>query len=123
MRRLGGSSYKLAETQRPRLAREGLGKQPLLPSEKEARGSYKEPGELLIALSLRAEARGPFLQPLTPRGSEKCDKKGAEPVTVQGFEGWTTEGFDSHPRTTESWTTMGEPVYGRGPSKRSPGMP
>ena len=36
---------------------------PLLPSEKEARGSYKKPGELLIALSLRAEARGLFLQP------------------------------------------------------------
>ena len=62
MQRLGGSSCNLAETQRPRLAREGLGKQPLLPSEKDARGSNKKPGELLTALSLRAEARGLFLQ-------------------------------------------------------------
>ena len=36
----------------------GLGKQPLLPNEKDARGSHKKPGELLTALSLRAEARG-----------------------------------------------------------------
>ena len=50
--------------------------------------------------------------------SEKSNKKGAEPVTVQGFEGWTTEGFDSHPRTTESGTTMGEPALGRDPSRR-----
>ena len=56
MRRLGGSSCNLAETQRPRLAHEGLGKQPLLPNEKDARGSYKKPEELLTALSLRAEA-------------------------------------------------------------------
>ena len=55
--------------------------------------------------------------------SEKCDKKGAEPITVQGFEGWTPEGFDSRPRTTESGTAMGGPVHGQGPSKRSPGMP
>ena len=63
VRRLGGSSYNLAETQRPKLAREGLSKQPLLLSEKDARGSHKKPGELLIALSLRVEARGLFLQP------------------------------------------------------------
>ena len=55
--------------------------------------------------------------------SEKRNKKGVEPVTVQGFEGWTTEGFDSRPRTTESGTTMGEPVHGHGLSKRSLGMP
>ena len=55
--------------------------------------------------------------------SEKSNKKGTEPVTVQGFEGWTTEGFDSHPRTTESRITMGEPVHGHGPTKRSLGMP
>ena len=41
--------------------RGGSAKQPLLPSEKDARGSYKKPGELLTALSLRAEARGLFL--------------------------------------------------------------
>ena len=63
MRRLGGSSYNLAETQWPKLAHEGLGKQPLLPNEKDARGSYKKSGELLIALSLRVEAWGLFLQP------------------------------------------------------------
>ena len=68
MQRLGGSSCNLTETQRPRLAHEGLDKQPLLPNEKDARGSYKKPGELLIALSLRAEARGLFLQTL-PRPS------------------------------------------------------
>ena len=123
MWRLGGSSYNLAETQRPRLAREGLGKQPLLPSKKDVRGSHKKPGELLIALSLHAEARGLFLQPLTPRGSKKHDEKGTEPVTVQGFEGWATKGFDSRLRTTELGTTMGEPVHGRGPSKRLLGMP
>ena len=31
--------------------------------------------------------------------SEKSNKKGAEPVTVQGFEGWALEGLDNHPRT------------------------
>ena len=87
------------------------------------RGSYKKPGELLIALSLRTEARGLFLQPLTPRGSEKRDEKGTEPVTVQGFEGWATKGFDSRPRTTESGTTMGKPVHGRGPSRQLLGVP
>ena len=35
---------------------------PLLPSEKEARGSYKKPGEPLTALSLQAEAKGLFPQ-------------------------------------------------------------
>ena len=38
--------------------------------------------------------------------------KGIEHVTVQGFEGWAPEGFDSHPRATESVTTMGEPAHG-----------
>ena len=61
VQRLGGSSCNLAETQRPRLAHKGLGKQPLLPNEKDARGSYKKPGELLTALLLRAEARELFL--------------------------------------------------------------
>ena len=69
MWRLGGSPYKLAEAQRPSLALDGLSKQPLLPNEKDARGSYKKPGELLTALSLRAEARGLFLQTL-PRPSD-----------------------------------------------------
>ena len=41
----------------------GLGKQPLLPNKKDARGSHKKSGELLIALSLRAEARELFLRP------------------------------------------------------------
>ena len=40
---------------------QGLGKQPLRPSEKDVRGSYKKPEELLMALSLHAEARGLFL--------------------------------------------------------------
>ena len=69
MQRLGGSSYNLAETQRPKLAHEGLSKQPLLPNKKDARGSHKKPGELLTALSLRAEARGLSLQTL-PRPSD-----------------------------------------------------
>ena len=45
--------------------------------------------------------------------------KGIEPVTVQGFEGWAPEGFDSRPRATESGTTTGEPIRGRDPSKRN----
>ena len=46
----------------PARTRGGSAKQPLLPSKKDARGSYKKLGELLMALSLRAEARGLFLQ-------------------------------------------------------------
>ena len=42
--------------------RGGSANKPLLPNEKVARGSYKKLGELLTALSLRAEARGLFLQ-------------------------------------------------------------
>ena len=40
----------------------GLGKQPLLLNEKDARGSHKKLGEPLTALSLCAEAKGLFLQ-------------------------------------------------------------
>ena len=42
--------------------RGGSANKPLLPNEKEARGSCKKPGELLTALLLRAEARELFLQ-------------------------------------------------------------
>ena len=56
-------------------------------------------------------------------GSEKRDEKSTEPITAQGFKGWAPEGFDSHPKTTESGTAMGEPVHGQGSSKRSLGMP
>ena len=90
-------------------------------------GSANNP---LTALSLRAEARGLLLHSRQGQATqarthtfEKSNKKGAKPITVQGFEGWTTEGFDSRPRTTESGTTMGEPVHGCGPSKRSLEMP
>ena len=44
-------------------ARGDSANKPLLPNEKVARGSYKKPGEPLTALSLRAEAKGLFLQP------------------------------------------------------------
>ena len=46
-------------------------------------------------------------------------KKGTEPATVQRFEGWAIYGLDSRLRTTESGTTMGEPVHGRDPNKRN----
>ena len=73
-------------------------------------GRTKKTGKLLIALLLRAEARGLFLQPsrgpatrTRTWGLDKCDKMtkelGTEPVTVQGFEGWAPEGLDSCPRT------------------------
>ena len=41
----------------------GFDKQTLLPNEKDARGSHKKIGKLLIALSLHAEAQGLFLHP------------------------------------------------------------
>ena len=47
----------------PARTRGDSAKQPLLPSEKEARGSYKKPGEPLMAFLLCAEAKGLFLQP------------------------------------------------------------
>ena len=56
---------------------------------------------------------------IPPPYSFQVKEPGAEPVTVQGFVGWAPEGFDSHPRTAESGTTMGEPVHGRDPSKRN----
>ena len=58
-----------------------------------------------------------------PRDSEKHDEEGVKPVTVQRFEGWVIKGLDSRLRATESGTTMGEPVHGRGLGKRSLGMP
>ena len=59
----GALPANLAETQRPRLALEGVSaNKPLLPNEKVARGSYKKPGELLTALLLRAEATELFVQ-------------------------------------------------------------
>ena len=73
-------------------------------------GRTKKTGKLLIALLLRAEARGLFLQPsrgpatqTRTRGLGEHDKTtkelGTEPVMVQGFEGWAPEGLDSRPRT------------------------
>ena len=93
MQRLGGSSCNLAETQRTRLTHEGLGKQPLLLSEKEARGSYKKPGELLTALSLRAEARGLFLQ--------ICQ----DPATQARTQGGAQE---TNPHAREAYKKLGE---------------
>ena len=58
-----------------------------------------------------------------PRDSFQTKELGTEPITVQRFEGWAPEGLDSRLRTTESRTTMGEPVHGRGPGKRLLGMP
>ena len=77
MRRLRGSPYNLVGTQRPRLALEGAWRtSPSFRTKRMHEGHLKKPGELLIALSLCAEARGLFLQPLTPQGSEKRDEKG-----------------------------------------------
>ena len=42
--------------------RGGSANKPLLPNEKVARGSYKNPGELLMALLLQAESTELFLQ-------------------------------------------------------------
>ena len=54
-----------------------------------------------------------------PPYSFQMKEPGAEPITVQGFEGWAPRGFDSHPRATESGTTAGEPIRGRDPSMRN----
>ena len=65
----------------------GLGKQPLLSNEKDARGSHKKPGELLIALSLRAEARGLFLQlnrgPATRTRTQGPSKRNETPYSTE----------------------------------------
>ena len=58
-----------------------------------------------------------------PEGQKNTTKKGTKPITIQGYEGWAIQGLDSRPRTTESGTTMGEPVHGRGPNKQLLGMP
>ena len=54
-----------------------------------------------------------------PAYSFQMKEPGSEPIMVQGFEGWAPRGFDSRPRTTESGTTAGEPIWGRGPSKQN----
>ena len=54
---------------------------------------------------------------IPPPYSFQTKELGAEPIMVQGFEGWAPKGFDSRPRATESGTTTGEPIRGRGPSK------
>ena len=54
-----------------------------------------------------------------PPDSFQAKELGTEPATVQGFEGWALRGFDSRPRATESGATTGEPIRGRGPSKRN----
>ena len=50
------------------------------------RGSHKKPGELLIALSLRAEARGLFLQPsqdpATQTRTQGLDKRDKTPHSI-----------------------------------------
>ena len=60
---------------------------------------------------------------IPPADSFRAKEPGTEPATVQRFEGWAIYGLDSHLRMTESGTTMGEPVHGRGPGKRLLGMP
>ena len=44
--------------------------------------------------------------------SFQMKEPGSEPIMAQGFEGWAPRGFDSRPRTTESGTTVGEPIWG-----------
>jgi len=61
----------------------------------------------------------PMGETFPPPYSFQMKELGAEPITVQGFEGWAPKGFDSRPRATESGTTVGEPTWGRGPSKRN----
>ena len=43
-----------------------------------------------------------------PPDSFQTKELGVEPVTVQGFEGWAPEGFDSRPKATESGMTSGQ---------------
>ena len=107
----------------PARTRGGSAKQPLLSSEKDVRGSHKKPGELLTALSLRAEAWGLFLHPerkqatqartrkLALGGSKKRDKKGTEPVTVQGFEGWASKRFRQPPQGNRVRDDFGASLY------------
>ena len=59
MQRLGGNQ---AETQRPKLALEGSANNPSFRTKRMREGRIKKTGKLLIALLLRAEARGLFLQ-------------------------------------------------------------
>ena len=54
---------------------------------------------------------------IPPADYFRAKEPGAEPATVQRFEGWAVYGLDSRLRMTESGTTMGEPVHGRGPGK------
>ena len=54
-----------------------------------------------------------------PPYSFQVKERGAEPIMVQGFEGWAPKGFDSRPRATESGTTAGKPTRGQGPSKQN----
>ena len=61
----------------------------------------------------------PMREISAPPYSFQVKEPGAEPITVQGFEGWAPKGFDSRPRATESGATAGEPVRGRDPSKRN----
>ena len=100
----------------------GFGKQSLLPNEKDARGSLKEPEELLIALSLRAEARGLFLQlgqvPVTrtrihgpskhdktPCSMEKKAPGGVNPL-LQGLRGYTRRVRSRAPTETTKYKTQ-----------------
>ena len=61
VQRLGGSSCNLVETLRPRLALEGSANNPSFQTKRMREGHTKKTGELLITLSLRAEAQGLFL--------------------------------------------------------------
>ena len=56
-------------------------------------GRTKKTGKLLITLLLRVEARGSSCD------QAEAQELGTEHITVQGFEGWTPDGLDSHPRT------------------------
>ena len=51
----------------------------------------------------RLKRRAYHCQPMegeySPADSFQTKELGAEPITVQGFEGWTPEGLDSHLRT------------------------
>ena len=86
----------------------GLSKQPLLPNEKDVRGSHKKDRETPdrpLALS-RGSGALPATRSKTSNpnshshsGARQNAIKGIEPIMAQGFEGWAPEGLDSHPRT------------------------
>ena len=73
-------------------------------------------GVILPPQETASKGTPPVAEPMgkifPPPYSFQMKEPGSEPITVQEFEGWAPRGFDSRPKTTESGTTMGEPIRG-----------